>query len=124
MDGDSLANLSTCHCSNPLCHLPVLLCRWGKHSPHVHFSPICLAKTIAWGIAAIWVCTSVFVGVAVGGIGQSALASNKFVEADSLLGHEMSSLTWKVGALGISSCCGGLDLGMEGFFSAWGLSVG
>ena len=68
------------------------------------------------------------VGVCVGGIGQSDLALNKFVEAGMVLGHGLSSLTWKVGALGIASgCClcwGGLQLGAEGFSSTWGLPVG
>ena len=58
--------------------------------------------------------TSVFstftVDADVGGIGQSALASNRFVEAGTVLGQGVSSLTWKVGALGIASGCGGLEL--------------
>ena len=32
-----------------------------------------------------------------------------------VLGQEVSSLTWKVGALGIASGCSGLQLGAEGF---------
>ena len=49
VDGDFWADLSACHYSNPFCHLLLLLCRWGQCGPHVHFSPICLGKTIAWG---------------------------------------------------------------------------
>ena len=82
----------------------------GQWSPHVHFSPICLGKTFIWGITAIWGGTSVFVGAGVGGFGQSALASNKFVEADSVLDQGVSSLTWKVGVLGIASSSGWLEL--------------
>ena len=73
--------------------------------------------------------TSVFsilttVGVSVGGIGQDALTSNKFVEAGLILGHGVSSLF--CGAAG-SDCClglGVLQLGAEGFSSTWGLPVG
>ena len=84
----------------------------GQCGPYAHFSPTCLGKTIAWGIAAIWGGTSVFstftVSVGVGGIGQSALASDRFMEAGKVLGQGVSSLTWKVGALGAG--CGGLEL--------------
>ena len=86
----------------------------GQCSPHVHFSPICLGKIIAWGITAIQGGTSAFavftVGPGAGGIGQSALASNKFVKANSVLGQGLSSLTLKVGPVGISSSGGGLEL--------------
>ena len=71
----------------------------------MHFSPTYLGKTIAQGIAAVWCGTSALsaftVGAGVGGIGQSALASNTFVKADSVLGQGLSVLTWKSGALGI-----------------------
>ena len=46
-------------------------------------------------------------GVGVEGIGQSFLASNKFSEADPVLGQGVSCLT---GALGMSSSGGGLEL--------------
>ena len=67
----------------------------------------CLGITIAWGITAVWGGTSVFVGADVGGIGQSALALNKFMEADSVLGQVVPSLNE---ALGMSSSGGGLEL--------------
>ena len=83
---------------------------------------------MAWGIAATLGGTSAFptftVGVCVGEIGQSALALNRFMEAGMVLGQGVSSLTWKVGALGIASGCGGLQLGAEGFSSTWDLPVG
>ena len=40
-----------------------------------------------------------------------------------VLGQGVSSLTWKVGALGVASGCGGLQLGVEGFSSTWGLPL-
>ena len=102
----------------------------GLCSLHVHFSStdllFCgLGKTIAWAIAATLGGTSAFptltVGPCLGGIGQSSLASNRFVEADMMLGHGMSSLTWRVGTLGtVSGCClcgDAHQLGVEGFFS-------
>ena len=65
-----------------------------------------LSKNIAWGIADTLGETSVFstftVGVCVGVIGQSAHVSNRFMEAGMGLGQGASSLTWKVGALGIA----------------------
>ena len=105
----------------------------GQCGPHVHFSSddlvFCgLGKTIAWGIVATLGGTSFFstftVGVCIGGIGQSALASNRFMGAGMVLGQGVSSLTWKVGALAVASDCGGLQLGAEGFSSTWGLPVG
>ena len=87
----------------------------GQCIPHGHFSStgilFCsLGKTIAWQIAATLGGTSAFstftVGVYIGEIGQSALASNRFMEAGAVLSQGVSSLTWKVGALGIASCCG------------------
>ena len=83
----------------------------GQGSPHVHFSSVgllfcSLGKTIVWGIAATLGGTSAFstftVGVCIGGIGQSPLASNRFMEAGMVLGQGVSSLKWKVGALGIA----------------------
>ena len=80
-----------------------------------------LGKTIVQGIAATWGGTSVFstftVGAGIGGIGQSALALNRFMEASTVLCQGVSSLTWKVGVLGADSGCGGLQLGAEGFSS-------
>ena len=85
----------------------------GQCNPHVHFSSanllFCdLGKTIAWQIAANWGGTSVFstftVGAGIGGIGQSALASNRFMEAGIVLGQGVSSLTWMVGVLGAALC--------------------
>ena len=46
-------------------------------------------------------------GLGVGGIGQSFLASNKFSEADPVLGQGVASLT---GALGMSSSGEGLEM--------------
>ena len=63
------------------------------------------------------------VGVCEEGIGQSAPGSNRFVEPDMVLGQGVSSLIWKVGALGVTSGCGGLQLGAEGFSSTWGLHL-
>ena len=81
----------------------------GQCSPHVHFSTTCLGITIAWEITIVQGDTSVFVGTGVGRIGQSALASNKFMEAGSVLGQGVSSLTWKVEALGTASNGGGFE---------------
>ena len=79
----------------------------GQCSPHEHFSTTCLGITIAWGIAAAWGGTSVFtVGAGVGGIGQSILASNMFLETDPVLGQRVASLTR---ALGMSSSGGRLE---------------
>ena len=100
----------------------------GQCSPHVHFSSFDLlfsglGKTIAQGIAATLGGTfSTFTaGVCERGIGQSALASNRFVEVGTVLGQGVFSLTWKVGALGVASGYGGLQLVVEGFSSTWGL---
>ena len=106
----------------------------GQWGPHVHFSftgllSCGLGKIIAWGMAATLDGTSAFsiltVGVHIEGTGQSTLASNRFVEAGMVLGHGVSSLTWKVGALalvlGCCLCWGGMQLGAEGFSSTWGL---
>ena len=69
---------------------------------------------MAQGIAAIWGGTSVFsaftVAAGIGVIGQSALASNRFVETGMMFGQGVSSLTWKVGTLGAASGCGWLKL--------------
>ena len=66
----------------------------GQCGPHKHFSSADLlfsglGKTIAQGIAATLGGTSstFTVGVCVGGIGQSALALNRFVEAGTVLGQ-------------------------------------
>ena len=105
----------------------------GQCSPHVHFSSadllFCgLEKTIAWEIAATQGATSVFstfiLGAGIGDISQSALASNRFVEAGMVLGQGVSSATWKVEALGAASGYGGLQLGAEGFSSTCGLPAG
>ena len=74
----------------------------------MHFSTTCLGITIAWRITAVWGGTSVLVGAGVGGIGQSALALNKSMEAGSVLGQGVSSLIW-VKALEIASSGGGLE---------------
>ena len=92
----------------------------GQCSPQEHFSVACLGITMALGIAATWGGSSVLmvgagVRTGVGGICQSFLVSNKFSEADPVLGQEVLCLG---GALGISSSGGGLD------FSLWGLVVG
>ena len=90
----------------------------GQCGPHEHFSVTCFGVTITQGIAAIWVGASVFtvgagVGAGVGGIGQLFLVSNKFSEADPVLGQGVPCLT---GALGISSSGGGLGV------LGWGMS--
>ena len=86
----------------------------GQCGLHVHFCSTCLGINTAWGIAAVWGGTSVFStfteGAAVGITGRPALASNSFLEVGMVLGQGMSCLTWKVGALGIASSCGGLEL--------------
>ena len=86
----------------------------GQCGPHVHFLQFVLGKNIVLGITATLGGTSAFsgfaLGVCIGEIGQSALASNRFVGAGMVLGHGVSSLTWKVGALGAASGCGGLEL--------------
>ena len=73
----------------------------GQCSPHVHFSSICLLfsglfKTIAQGMAATLGGTSTFsilaVGIYVGGIGQSALALNRFLEAGTVLWGVLSDV--------------------------------
>ena len=50
----------------------------GQCGPHKHFSVVYLGITMAWGIAATWGGSSVFlvgagVGTGAGGIGQSFL---------------------------------------------------
>ena len=80
----------------------------GQCGPHEHFSATCLGVTIKWGIAATWGDASVLIVIAgVGGIGQSFLVSNKFLQADPMLGQGVPCLT---GALGMSSSGGGLEL--------------
>ena len=74
----------------------------GKCSPHPNFSsafPWGGLFIIVWGIAATLggVFSSAFfiliaVGASIGGIGQDALASKKFVEAGMVLGHGVPSL--------------------------------
>ena len=54
--------------------------------------------------------TSVFsifttVGGSVGGIGQDALASNRFEETGMVLGHRVSSLFWRVVIVAVASGC-------------------
>ena len=115
MDSGSSAYFPVCHCPNLLCLLPLLFLQMGQYGPCVHFSStgllFCgLGKTIAWGIAATLGGTSAFstftVGVCVGGIGQSALALNRFMEAGMVLGQGVSSLTWNNAELGITSVWG------------------
>ena len=62
-------------------------------------------------------------GVCIGGVGQSALALNRFMETGMVLVQGVSSLTWKDGALGIASDCGGLQLGAEGLSLTKGFPV-
>ena len=79
----------------------------GQCGPLEHFSTTCLGITIAQGFAATWGGASVFtVGAGIGGIGQSFLASNKFLGADPVLGQGVASLG---GTLGMSSSSGGLE---------------
>ena len=61
------------------------------------------------------------VGVGVGRIGQSFLISNRFPDADPVVGPEVSCQT---GALDMSSSGGGLELCMEGCPSFWDLAEG
>ena len=70
---------------------------------------------MAWGIAASWVCGSIFIGgleVDVGGIGQSFFNSNRFPDIYPAPGHGVP------GWVGIFSDGGGLlldELPWEGF---------
>ena len=86
----------------------------GQCGHHVDLSPICLGKAIAEGIAATLDGTSAFstfiVGVCIGGIGQSALALNRVMDAGMVLGQGVSSLIWQVVSLGMASDCGGINL--------------
>ena len=64
----------------------------GQLGPQPHFSTF--GVMVAWGIAASWVCGSIFIGgleVDVGGIGQSFLNSSKFPDIDPALGHGVPS---------------------------------
>ena len=68
------------------------------------------------------------VGASVGGIGQDALALNKFVEAGMVIGHGASSLFCGAVAVTTASGCyvswGLLQLGVEGPSSSWGFPEG
>ena len=95
-------------------------------SPHKQPSRSCLGLTITWGIAAAWGDASVLmvgagVGTGVGRISQSFLVSNRFSEADPVLGQGVCCLN---GALGMSSSHGGPEFGVRGCPSSWGLAVG
>ena len=88
----------------------------GQCGPHEHFSVVCLGITKAWGITATRGRSSIFmvgagVGTGVGGIIQSFLVSNRFSEADPVLGQGVPCLT---GALGMSSSGGGLNPSFTG----------
>ena len=67
-------------------------------------------------------------GASVGGIGQDALASNKYVEAGMVLDHGVSPLFCGAVAVTAASGCylswGLLQLGVEGPSSSWGFPVG
>ena len=96
----------------------------GQCGPHEYFSVPCLDIVMAWGIAAVLGCSSVFmvgagVGTRVEGIGQSFLVSNRFSEVDPALGQGVPYLT---GALGMSSKRGGVWT--EGCPPFWGLDIG
>ena len=52
--------------------------------------------------------TTLTMGVGDGGVGQSSLASNKFMSVGSIVGHGVSSLILKIGAWGASSKGGGI----------------
>ena len=79
----------------------------GQCGLNEHFSVACLGNTIAWGIAAILVCSSILiVGAGVGGIDHYFLVSNKFSSIDPDLGQGVPCL---MGALGMSSNGGGLE---------------
>ena len=83
-----------------------------KRNQVVLFSETCFGITMAWGITVTWCGASVFtvgagVGAGVGGIGQSFLISNKFLDADPVLGQGVFCLT---GAFDMSSSGGGLEL--------------
>ena len=95
----------------------------GQCSPHLHSSSAGLLlwglfDTRAHGMAATLggIFSSAFsilitVGVSVGGIGQDALALNKFVEAGMVLGHGVSSLFCGVVAVTAGSgCCSSWEL--------------
>ena len=112
----------------------------GQCSSHLHSSSVGL---LVWGLFSTRACgmganlggvlfsaCSVLIpmGASVGGIGQDALASNKFVEVSMVLDHRVSSLCCGAVAVNAASgCClswGLLQLGVEGPFSSWGLPVG
>ena len=106
--------------SSSLCSSSFL--QMGQCGPHEHFSVACLDIVMAWGIAAILVCSVLMVGAGVrtgvGGTGQSFLVSNRFSDAEPALDWGVPCLT---GALGISSGGGGLSF-MD-LVVGWGTSA-
>ena len=83
------------------------------------FLQLVFGITITWGLLLLGVGFLFFtVGAGVGGIGQSFLVSNKFLEADPVQGQGVPCLTW---ALAMSSNGGGLELQTEGCPSFWAL---
>ena len=114
------------------------LAQMGQCSPHPHISSALPWRglfTIAQRMASILggIFSSAFlvlmaVGTSVGGIGQDALASNKFVEAGMVLGHGVSFLFCRaVAVTAVSGCCSSWELwqmGVEGPSISWSFLVG
>ena len=91
--GTFLADFADCH-PNPLLHVLLHFCKWGREDCCRIFS--CSVLIVG-----------VDVGTGVGGIGQSFLVSNRFSDVEPALGQGVSCLT---GALGMTSSGGGLVL--------------
>ena len=108
----SSVDLPVCHCSNPLNLLLPPFCKWASVVPMYIFLPLAY-DSVVWTNHCVGHCSYpgwnfLYLNCRcfLRGIGQSALALNRFVGAGMVLGHGVSSLTWKVGALGIASGCG------------------
>ena len=115
--GTFLVGTAYCH-PRPL-HAHPHSHKWGNVVP-MSISVTCLGITMAQGIAATWVGSSVLivgvdVAAGIGGIGQSFLVSNRVSGVGPELDQGVLCLG---GTLGISSNGGGLDP------SFWGLVVG
>ena len=74
----------------------------GQCGPHEHFLVAYFGVTITQGITTIWGGASVLMvgagmGTGVGGISKYFLVSNKFSEADPVLGQGVHYLNWGTG---------------------------
>ena len=86
------------HDPNPFLHVLLHFCKWGSAVPMCNSLQLVWGASITLGIAATWGGASVFmvgaaVGTGAGGIGQSFQVSNRFSEADSVLGQGVPCLT-------------------------------